>query len=222
MNVKKGLLAIITVAVFALSATAANAQWDGHGHPHATQIVILDWPGYYTWPAGTAFQQQIVNTTQTHWYQQQAPTIVPRTTYRLETTPAKSYVYVEQQVEEVQRQVTYVPVARTVEQELTTTVLIPFIVTGPLGQPIVACKPESKTHKVSRIVHDMQPVVKEYKVKTTKQVPQERITQYQQIVPVTTYDEVLTLQWQQTQMPAQHLVTVPVYLPHHPPANFWP
>jgi hypothetical protein len=68
----------------------------------------------------------------------------------------------------------------------------------------------------------MQPVVREYKVKVIRQVPEERTTQYQQVVPVTTYDQVLTLQWQQTQVPSQHIVNVPVYLPHHAPPNFWP
>ncbi len=214
---KKGLLAIVAVAALGVSASPVQA-W-GWGH---TLLWVGPWPGYSVWPAGTTFQQQIVNTSHAHWYQQQVPTIVPRTTYRLETTPVKTYVYVAKEVDEVQRQVTYAPVARTVKQQETTTILVPFILTGPSGTPILTCRPEIRTHTVDRIVHDMQPVVKEYKVKVVRQVPEERVTQVQQIVPVTTYDQVLSLQWQQTQVPTQELVNVPVYLPHHPPANFWP
>lgn len=214
---KKVLLTI--VAVTALGVTASPVHAWGWG---LTEIHILDWPGYYVWPAGTTFEQEIVNTTHPHWYQQQVPTVVPRVTYKLETTPVKTYVYVAREVEEVQRQVTYVPVARIVHQELKTTIMVPFILTGPSGTPIVSCRPEIKTHTVARTVHDMQPVIKNYKVKVIRQVPEERITQVQQIVPVTTYDEVLTLQWQQTQVPAQHIVNVPVYYPHHVPPNFWP
>ncbi len=214
---KKGLLAIVAIA--ALGGSASPAQAWGWG---LTQILILDWPGYYVWPAGTTFQQQIVNTSHTHWYQQQVPTMVPRVTYRLETIPVKTYVYVAKEVEEVQRQVVYVPVARLVQQQETTTILVPLILTGPSGTPIITCRPEIRAHTVARTVHDMQPVVKEYKVKVIRQVPEERVTQVQQVVPVTTYDQVLTLQWQQTQVPSQQIVNVPVYYPHHAPANYWP
>jgi hypothetical protein len=217
MNMKRGLLALVALAGLGLFAPPAQAWGWGHNY-----IVILDWHGYYTWPAGTTWEQRIVDTTHPHWYQQQVPTIVPRTTYRLESTPVKTYVYVAKEVDEVQRQVTYVPVARVVDEQVSTTLLIPFILTGPSGTPIVSCRPEIKTHNIKRTVHDMKPVVKEYKVKVTRQVPEERITQVQTIVPVTTYDQVLSLQWQQTQVPAQQLVTVPVFYPHHAPANFWP
>ena len=214
---KKGLLAIFVLAALGLAAPRAQA-W-GWGQ---TEILILNWPGYQVWPSGTTFQQQIVNTSHAHWYQQQVPTVVPRVTYKLENTPVRTYVYVAKEVEEVQKQVIYVPVARIVEQQIQTTTLVPFILSGPTAIPIISCRPEIKTHTIARTVHDMRPVVKEYKVKVTRQVPEERVTQVQQIVPVTTYDQVLTLQWQQTQVPAQQIVNVPVYYPHHAPPNFWP
>lgn len=214
---KKGLLAIVAIAALGVSASPAQA-W-GWGH---SAWWVGPWPGYTPWPVGTTFEQQIVNTSHAHWYQQQVPTVVPRTTYRLENTPVKTYVYVAKEVEEVQRHVVHVPVARIVEEQKTTTTLVPLILTGPSGTPILTCRPEIRTHTIARTVHDMQPVVKEYKVKVIRQVPEERVTQVQQIVPVTTYDQVLTLQWQQTEVPSQQIVNVPVYLPHHPPANFWP
>lgn len=216
-NVKKALLAIVAVAVLGVVAPAAQAWGWGHA-----SYWIGPWPGYTIWPAGTTFQQQIVDTTHTHWYQQQVPTVVPRVTYRLETTPVKTYVYVAKEVEEVQRKVIYVPVARVVQEQVNTTIIVPLILSGPAGTPILSCRPELRTHTVARTVHDMQPVVKEYKVKAIRQVPEERVTQVQQIVPVTHYDQVLTLQWQQTQVPGQQIVNVPVYLPHHAPPDFWP
>src|SRR5262249_55174739 len=150
-NMKKGLLAIFVVAALGIAAPQAQAWNWGH-----TEILILDWHGYYTWPAGTTFQQQIVDTHHTHWYQQQVPTIVPRVTYKLETTPVRSYVYVAREVEEVQKHIVHVPVARIVEEQVETTLLVPFIIGGPSGTPIVSCRPEIKTHTIARTVHDMK------------------------------------------------------------------
>lgn len=217
-NVRKGLLTIVAVAAIGLVATPAPA-W---GWTVTDILIMQSWPGYYIWPPGTVFQQQIVNTSHAHWYQQQVPTVVPRVTYKLETTPVKTYVYVAKEVEEVQRQVTYVPVARIVQEQKTTTIVVPFLLAGPSGTPILSCRPEIKVHTIDRTVHDMQPVVREYKIKAIRQVPEERTTLVQQIVPVTTYDQVLTLEWQQTQVPAQQIVNVPVYYPHHAPPNYWP
>jgi hypothetical protein len=216
MNMKSGLLAVVAVVVLGMSAPPAHAWGE------LTEILILNWPGYHVYPPGTTFEQQIVNDHHAHWYQQQVPTVVPRVTYKLETTKVKTYVYVPTEVEDVQSQVTYVPEARIVDEAVTTTILVPFIVVGPSGTPIVSCRPEIKTHLVARTIHAMKPVVKNYKVKTTRMVPRERITEYQQIVPVLVYDQALTLQWQQTQVPTQRIVNVPVYYPHHAPANFWP
>jgi hypothetical protein len=182
----------------------------------------LHWPGYSIWPPGTTFERQIVGGYHAHWYQQQVPTVVPRITYKIENTPVRSYVYVEKEVDEVQRQTAYVPVARIVEEDVTTTVILPFVVAGPDGKPIITCRPEIKTHKISRTVHDMKPVVREYRIKVKRMVPEERITNVQHSVPVVVYDQQLTMQWQYTLVPYQQIQTVPVFDPHHAPQLFWP
>jgi hypothetical protein len=215
MSMKRWHLAALAIVALGTTATPVHAGPDA-------LAALLTWPGYTVWPPGTMFQQQIFSGYKAHWYQQQVPTVVPRVTYKLETTPVRSYVYKPKEVEEVQRQVTYVPVARIVKQEVTTLMMVPFIISGPSNLPIVLCRPDIRTHTLERTVHDMQPVVKEYRVKSIKMVPQETVTTYQQIVPVVTYDQQLTTEWQPTFVPYQHLQTVPVFDPHHAPHLFWP
>ncbi len=216
---KKWLVAAVAIVALGLAATPARAF--GIFNPD-TLAVVLNWPGFDVWPPGTVFQQQIVTGYQPHVYQQQVPTVVPRMTYKLKVTKVKTYVYVSKEVDEVQRQVIYAPVARLVEQEVTTNILVPFILTGPSHLPIIACRPEARTHKIIRVVHEMQPQVKEYRMKVKRLVPEERITEYQQVVPVVTYDQALTMEWQQTLVPTQRIVTVPTFDPHHAPQLFWP
>ena len=214
---KKGFLPVAALAALALSATPAPAFFS-----HSTIVDILYWPGYDVYPPGTTFQKQVVSGYQPHWYPQQVPTKVPRVTYRLQTTAVKTYVYEPKEVEEKHGYVTYVPVARLVDKEETTCVWAPTILSDPAHMPILTWLPQIRTHTLKVTVHDMQPVVKYTTVKVTKMVPKEKITEYQQVVPIVVYDEALTMQWQAVQVPYQQLVTVPTYDPHHAVPLFWP
>jgi hypothetical protein len=218
MSMKKWLFGIAAATALMSSATPAQAFfWGG---PNC--VVILNWSGYDVYPPGTTFQKQIVTCYYPHWYQQQVPTVVPRTTYKIENTPVRTYVHVPKVVEERQTYLTYVPIARLVEKEVTTCVMLPMIVNDPTGSPFLTIRPEIRTHTVRHAVHDLQPVLKETMVKVTKMVPVERETIHQQVVPIVTYDEQMTTEWQCLWVPYQQVVEVPVFDPHHPPSLFWP
>ncbi len=215
---KKAVLAVISVTALVLSATPAPAFWWG-GPPEA---VVLNWPGYNVYPPGTTFQKQIVTCYYAHWYQAQVPTVVPRVTYKLETTAVKTYVNVPRVVEEPQTYTTYVPVQRLAQKQVTTCVMLPLFLPDAMGGMVVSCRPEIRTHTVYFPVQDLQEVTKQEMVKVTKMIPEERITQSQQIVPIVAYDQQMTSEWKVMMVPYQRVITVPVFDPHCPPQLFWP
>jgi hypothetical protein len=215
MTMNKWLLAVVTVAVLTPSPAFA---W----HEFPPLAVVLDWPGYNAYPAGTTFKKVVVSGEHAHWYQQQVPTVVPRITYREDVTKVKTWVNVPTVVDEKQSALAYVPVPRLVEKEVTTCVMLPIFLTDPSGKPVFSCRPEIKAHKISYTVWDYKLVVKTYPVKVTRMIPQEKIIEYKQTVPVVVYDQQLTTQWRVMQVPYQKVVTVPTYDPNNAPSTFWP
>jgi hypothetical protein len=218
MSMKNWLLAVFAVVALGVATLPVRADW--HDWPPAA--IVLNWPGYNVYPPGTVFRKEIVNGSYPHWYPQQVPTVVPRLTYKDEVIKVKTWVNVPKVFVEKQSALTYVPVPRLVEKEVTTCVTVPLFLTDPNGKPVFACRAEIKTHKVSYAVQDYVPVLKQVAVNVTRMVPQEKVVEYKQVVPVVIYDQQLTTQWQVMMVPYQKIVTVPTFDPNHAPSTFWP
>jgi hypothetical protein len=218
MNMKNWLLTVFAFVSLGVTTPSARADW----HDWPPSAIILNWPGYSVYPPGTVFRKEIVNGTYPHWYPQQVPTVVPRVTYKDEVIKVKTWVNLPKVFVEKQSALTYVPVQRLVEQEVTTYVTLPMFLTDPNGKPVLACRAEIKTHKVSYPVQDYTPVMKQYAVNVTKMVPTEKVVEYKQRVPVVVYDQQLTTQWQVVMVPYQKIVTVPTFNPNNAPSLFWP
>src|SRR5262249_49845031 len=159
------------------------------------------------------FQPQLVNGYHTHWVKAPVPTVVPRITYKEETSRVTTYVHVPRTVEQRQTTVAYVPAARLVEKDVVTTVKGPIYLTDPAGKVVVSHRIETKTHRVSYPVYEFRPVIKEYTIEVTKMVPEERVTEYKRIMPIVAYDQVMTSEWQPMMVPYQSVITVPSYNP---------
>ena len=215
---KNSLLTVFAVVSLGVGLPSANADW----HDWPPSAVIRNWPGYSVYPAGTVFRKEIVNGSYPHWYPQQVPSVVPRVTYKDEVIKVRTWVNVPKVFVEKQSALTYVPVQRLVEKDVTTYVTVPMFLTDPNGTPVLACRAEIKTHKVSYAVQDYTPVMKQYAVNVTKMVPTEKVVEYKQRVPVVVYDQQLTTQWQVVMVPYQKIVTVPTFNPNNAPSTFWP
>jgi hypothetical protein len=215
---KRWLVAAIVGATFALSAAPAPAFFWGSG-PCA---VVLDWAGYNVYPPGTVFQKQIVTRYYPHWYQQQVPTVVPRTVYKEEVSEVKTIIHVQRVVEEKQTYLAHGLVTRLAEREETTYMMVPIMLVDPAGCPLVTCRPEIRTHKITFPVQEYQPTVKETTVQVTRLFPQEQVRPYRQLVAIVVYDQVLQPEWKCMMIPYQQIVNVPTYDPHLHPVNFWP
>jgi hypothetical protein len=222
-KMRRWLYAVATLLTVAPAVTRADPEWFlvGPIH-HPTSVVILYWPGYYIWPAGTVFQPEVVSADYTHWYKQQLPIVTPKLEYRVEKKKVKTYALVPKEVDEPTPTLTYEPVQRLVEKEVVTTVILPLLIMDPAGHPLVVCRVENKAHKLRYPVTDYRLVPKEYTLKVTKIVPEERETEVTSVVPVVRYDQSLSTEWRAMQVPCQKVVTVPTIDLHHMPPNFFP
>jgi hypothetical protein len=187
-----------------------------------TNIVVFYWPGYYIYPAGTVFQPQVASGEHTHWCKEQVPVITPKLEYRVETKKIKTYVNVAKEVDVRRATLYYEPVQRLVEKEIVTTVILPTVLLDTSGCLMVICRVEIKPHKVRYPVTDYRLVQKEYAIKETHMVPEERSTEYRAVVPVVRYDQTLVDAWRPVHVPYQKMITVPTIDLHHMPPNFFP
>ena len=215
---KNWLLSVILLS--ALSTPAFAHEPPSHLYPWAPNVVVTDWYGYSVWPAGTTFQKQVVSGYHPHWYQQQVPAVVPKITYKVETQKVVTIVDEPRVFEEKQSYLTYTPVPRIVDRDITTHVLLPLVLTDPSGCPMVTCRVEVRTHKVQYPVIDYKPVIKTTDVKVTRMVPTKKVIEYKQAVPIVTYDQEMTTEWRYMMVPYQRVVDVPVI--GHAPQLFWP
>jgi hypothetical protein len=209
---------LLTVVAIAACPPAQAFAW----HDGPPTAFVLDWPGYSAYPPGTTFKKEVVNGTYPHWYLKQVPTVVPRLTYREDVTKVRTWVNVATLVDEMQSVLTYVPVQRLVEKNVTTCVIVPMFLVDPAGNPLLSCRAEVKTHKVAYAVQDYVPVTKQVAVKVTKMLPREKIVEHKQNVPVVVYDQQMTTQWQVMNVPYQKVVVVPIYHPGPECTPFWP
>ena len=214
---KNWLLSLIFLPALAGTAFAHDPPPE---YPWAPDVVIMDWYGYSVWPMGTTFEKRVVSGYHAHWFQNQVPTIVPKIDYRIDTQQIKTFVNEPKVVEEKQKYLTYQPVPRLVEREITTYVLLPLVLANLSGHPMVTCTVEVRTHKVQYTVFDYRPVEKVATVKVTKMVPTPKTIEYRQAVPVVTYNQTMKTEWQYLNVPYQRVVDVPVI--YHIPQMFWP
>jgi hypothetical protein len=165
-------------------------------------------------PCCVAYVTRSVTCYRTEWKEEKVPVVIQKVSYTVKTTKVKETVYVAKYFDEQVTTSYFVPVTRIVEYDKQFCVMVPVVVFDPCTCCCyTTCYPQWVSRKVQCPVVDTVQKSRVDVVKVCKYVPEDRIVDRTEYIPVITQEKSFTVRRYCVTIPYETKVYVPVYVP---------
>jgi hypothetical protein len=144
------------------------------------------------------------------------PCVVPRVTYREQVTPVHTVAYRPEWEQQTRKVVYYVPEPRVVERDVVTSQFVPVLAGSPITGCAVNYCPVPAVQRVSCVVCNYRPEVRDQVTNVCRLVPEVKVVQQRSYVPEVGYETSTTVRYDCVMVPYQQVVNVPVCVPCWP------